>query len=433
MESINNILFSPSSILVALVTVAILINKAWPRVTRSKQNNKVAGYTSDPTSTQGLSVSKETEIPEGWMTDSAIFELERRGLFSQTWMYLAHSAQFTKPGMYQSFDMAGFPVFVIRGKDGKIRAFHNVCRHRAYTITRKETGASTVLGCRYHGWSYDTTGRLVKAPQFDNVPGFDKSQNSLFEIHAHTTQQGLVFVNLNAEEPSPLDDEAMSKLNGFSVASGLQPGSVWVAGQTLSADFNWKMGMKPSLLESFATELKSNLPEAFGRSTVKDAVRHIFQSNPLHESYHFPTTLFHYFVDTKFWFALSFFPASESKTHIRYDIFSHSSVGEVKTKAISAGLENASDRLKREIENDYHSVTNGQHLPAEFENQGTREALRRISEHRRLEKMQGSQIYPAMRKSKGSNLFQQAEKVCSELDCVSGGSKNGNSSTVLDW
>lgn len=157
-------------------------------------------------------------------------------------MYLAHSAQFTKPGMYQSFDMAGFPVFVIRGKDGKIRAFHNVCRHRAYTITRKETGASTVLGCRYHGWSYDTTGRLVKAPQFDNVPGFDKSQNSLFEIHAHTTQQGLVFVNLNAEEPSPLDDEAMSKLNGFSVASGLQPGSVWVAGQTLSADFNWKMG-----------------------------------------------------------------------------------------------------------------------------------------------------------------------------------------------
>lgn len=83
MESINNILFSPSSILVALVTVAILINKAWPRVTRSKQNNKVAGHTSDPTSTQPLSVSKETEIPEGWMTDSAIFELERRGLFSQ--------------------------------------------------------------------------------------------------------------------------------------------------------------------------------------------------------------------------------------------------------------------------------------------------------------------------------------------------------------
>lgn len=125
----------------------------------------------------------------------------------------------------------------------------------------------------------------------------------------------------------------------------------------LSSDFSI---VKPSLLESFATELKSNLPEAFGRSTVKDAVRHIFQSNPLHESYHFPTTLFHYFVDTKFWFALSFFPASESKTHIRYDIFSHSSVGEVKTKAISAGLENASDRLKREIENDYHSVTNGQ-------------------------------------------------------------------------
>ncbi|CAG8372479.1 unnamed protein product [Penicillium salamii] len=433
MESTNDILFSPSSILVALVTVALLINQAWPHLTRSKQTNKVAGSTPDSTSTLSLSVSKETEIPEGWLTDSAIFELERRGLFSQTWIYLAHSAQFTKPGMYQSFDIAGFPVFVIRGKDGKIRAFHNVCRHRAYTITRKETGASTVLGCRYHGWSYDTTGRLVKAPQFDNVPGFDKSQNSLFEIHAHTTQQGFVLVNLKAEEPSPLDDEAMSKMNEFSVVSGLQPDSLWIAGQTLSADFNWKMGMKPSILEYFTTELENNLPGTFGRSIVKDAVRSIFQANPLDESYHFPTTLFHSFVDTNFWLALSFFPASECKTHIRYDVFSHSSFGEVKTKAISAALESASDNLKGDIENQYEAVTKEQRFPADFENQGTRESLHQISEHRRLERMQGSQIYPAMRKPKGSNLFQQAEKVCSELDCMSGGSKDGNSSTVLDW
>ena len=142
--------------------------------------------------------------------------------------------------MYQSFDIAGFPVFVIRGKDGEIRAFHNVCRHRAYTITRKETGASTVLGCRYHGWSYDTTGWLVKAPQFDQVPGFDKSQNSLFEIHTHTTKQGLILVNLNTEKPTNLDDEAVSTLDAFFQTSGWQQNSIWVAGQTVSGDFNWK-------------------------------------------------------------------------------------------------------------------------------------------------------------------------------------------------
>jgi phenylpropionate dioxygenase-like ring-hydroxylating dioxygenase large terminal subunit len=117
-----------------------------------------------------------------------------------------------------------------------------VCRHRAYTITRKESGASTVLGCRYHGWSYDTTGRLVKAPQFDDVPGFDKSQNSLFEIHARTTNHGLVFVNLNAGEPEPFDKMIVSRLDAFSYTSGLEAKSSWVNGQTLTGEFNWKVG-----------------------------------------------------------------------------------------------------------------------------------------------------------------------------------------------
>jgi Phenylpropionate dioxygenase and related ring-hydroxylating dioxygenases, large terminal subunit len=117
-----------------------------------------------------------------------------------------------------------------------------VCRHRAYTITRKETGSSTVLGCRYHGWSYDTTGRLVKAPQFDDVPGFDKAENSLFEIHTHTTEHGYVFVNLNAGEPAAFDNSSHLALDDFgrTAAAGLR--SEFVTGQTLVGEFNWKLG-----------------------------------------------------------------------------------------------------------------------------------------------------------------------------------------------
>jgi phenylpropionate dioxygenase-like ring-hydroxylating dioxygenase large terminal subunit len=59
-------------------------------------------------------------------------------------------------------ELAEFPILIILGKDHIIRAFHNVCRHRAYTITKKPAGSSLVLGCRYHGWSYDTKGNLVK-------------------------------------------------------------------------------------------------------------------------------------------------------------------------------------------------------------------------------------------------------------------------------
>lgn len=117
-----------------------------------------------------------------------------------------------------------------------------MCRHRAYTITRKESGASTVLGCRYHGWSYDTTGRLVKAPHFDDVPGFDKSHNSLFEIHARTTNHGMVFVNLNAGEAEAFNAKTLSNLDAFSLTSGLGQKSSWVNGQTLTGEFNWKAG-----------------------------------------------------------------------------------------------------------------------------------------------------------------------------------------------
>jgi phenylpropionate dioxygenase-like ring-hydroxylating dioxygenase large terminal subunit len=133
---------------------------------------------------------------------------------------------------------------LIRGKDDKIRGFHNVCRHRAYTITRKETGASTILGCRYHGWSYDTTGRLVKAPHFDDIPGFDKSQNSLFEVHTHTTGHGLVFVNLDSAKPRVFGGETTLNLNEFVRADALNGKSIWVAGQTFYGKFNWKMASR---------------------------------------------------------------------------------------------------------------------------------------------------------------------------------------------
>lgn len=82
----------------------------------------------------------------------------------------------------------------------------------------------------------------MKAPQFDDVPGFDKSQNSLFEVHTHTTDQGMVFVNLRSSKPTAFDSEVASSLSGFARIAGLKAKSVWVAGQTLSGDFNWKVG-----------------------------------------------------------------------------------------------------------------------------------------------------------------------------------------------
>jgi phenylpropionate dioxygenase-like ring-hydroxylating dioxygenase large terminal subunit len=117
----------------------------------------------------------------------------------KTWLCITHTSHFQKPGDYLSFKIADFPFFLILGKDSILRGFHNVCRHRAYDVTRKVMGSSLVLGCRYHGWSYDTKGNLTKAPQFDKVPGFKKEDNGLFQIWVRTDPNGFVFINFDAE------------------------------------------------------------------------------------------------------------------------------------------------------------------------------------------------------------------------------------------
>lgn len=123
-----------------------------------------------------------------------------------------------------------------------MRAFHNVCRHRAYTITKKESGSTPVLGCRYHGWSYNTFGALIKAPHFDSVPGFDKAQNGLFQISAFTSGSGFVFVSLEVATAVGCPD--VGPLDAFAGRGGLalRNTSPWVAGEAIEAAFNWKLG-----------------------------------------------------------------------------------------------------------------------------------------------------------------------------------------------
>lgn len=134
------------------------------------------------------------------------------------------------------------------GKDRKIRAFHNVCRHRAYTVTRKESGSSTVLGCKYHGWSYNTKGHLVKAPMFDGVPGFKKEDNGLFEIEVIVSDSGAILVNLDTGvKDQSINEEAKRNIDTF---LGLKSGKArWVDGRTVEGGFNWKKAGKLNLLK----------------------------------------------------------------------------------------------------------------------------------------------------------------------------------------
>lgn len=139
-------------------------------------------------------------LPASWYRSPAMYELERRAIFSKRWIMITHSLRFTQAGDYVAFTEAGFRFFLIKDRQGQIRGFHNICRHRAYPIVTKESGHVSTLCCRYHGWSYGLQGNLAKAPRFETVPTFDKSKHSLLGIHTHIDTRGFVWVNLESSE-----------------------------------------------------------------------------------------------------------------------------------------------------------------------------------------------------------------------------------------
>ena len=105
--------------------------------------------------------------------------LERDAVFARTWQVVGRREQVAKPGAFLTADIAGEPVLVVRGEDGVLRAFFNVCRHRAAPVCTEECGTATKLRCRYHGWTYDLAGKLRGTPEFDGVQDFRKEDNGL--------------------------------------------------------------------------------------------------------------------------------------------------------------------------------------------------------------------------------------------------------------
>ena len=135
-------------------------------------------------------------------------------VFKTSWLYVAREEEIAEPGSYKvkRLAFADSSVIVMRGKDGTVRAFHNVCSHRGNKVVT-ETGEETfghskaaVLSCRFHGWVYSADGVLVNVPEEERFYAcFDKEQNGLAPVHVDVWQ-GFVFINLAPEPAQTLHD-----------------------------------------------------------------------------------------------------------------------------------------------------------------------------------------------------------------------------------
>ena len=148
----------------------------------------------DPAARRGL--------PAWTYNNAELTELEMQQIFLRNWMFVAHVSDLPRPGDYQCFEMANERAVVVRDNDGEIRAFHNVCRHRASRVVAEEKGhCGNAMICPFHGWSYNLDGSLKNVPKANAFPDLDKAQFGLKPLECEVWH-GMVFLRFGGDGPA---------------------------------------------------------------------------------------------------------------------------------------------------------------------------------------------------------------------------------------
>jgi phenylpropionate dioxygenase-like ring-hydroxylating dioxygenase large terminal subunit len=143
-------------------------------------------------------------IPGGRYTDPAFLELELQHLWRRSWLYALHSDELPRPGSFRLWRKTGAPIIIVRGKDQRIRAFYNTCRHRGAPLLESDQGETKGFFCRYHGWTYDLGGRLTMVREKRDFPDLDMDCMGLVEVRCEAFGNW-VFVNEDPHAKPLLD------------------------------------------------------------------------------------------------------------------------------------------------------------------------------------------------------------------------------------
>ena len=135
-------------------------------------------------------------LPAWTYHDTEFFALERERIFRPSWQVVCHINDIPNHGDWHTLDYIGESVIVTRGRDGQLRAFTNVCRHRGSRLVDGASGCAKKLVCPYHAWTYDLDGRLTGVPDSASYPTLDKAKSGLVPVELEVWR-GFVFVRLH--------------------------------------------------------------------------------------------------------------------------------------------------------------------------------------------------------------------------------------------
>src|ERR1700692_4960717 len=225
-------------------------------------------------------LTEASTIPAPWYIDPRIAELERQTVFSRTWQVMGRVDQVENPGQFVTATVAGEPLVAVRGHDGVLRAFYNVCRHHAAAVVTEPCGVASILHCPYHGWNYGLDGALKGMPEFDGVRNFERKDNGLVPVRVETWEK-FVFVNLDVDA-APLT-EFLSGLVKRAVPLGLTK-LHYFASQTYDINCNWKVFVDNYLDGGYhVPHLHKGLNSVldYTHYTIENGVHYCLQSSPM--------------------------------------------------------------------------------------------------------------------------------------------------------
>jgi len=158
----------------------------------SRKESIADGYNTNPAASFSLQADAYTQ--KNW------FDSDTSNIIKRTWQWVCHVEKTRTPGAYVTTEIAGQRIAVVRDSSGELRAFYNVCKHRAHHLLSGE-GTTALIVCPYHAWTYKLNGRLHGAPHTKNLVQFDKNDICLDQVQVEEFC-GFVFVNLDLSAPS---------------------------------------------------------------------------------------------------------------------------------------------------------------------------------------------------------------------------------------
>jgi phenylpropionate dioxygenase-like ring-hydroxylating dioxygenase large terminal subunit len=244
-----------------------------PAFDQSRTTSQKEGTLSALNSPARLSVNSNDLVSQ------EVFDREMAVVLPETWNFLAHESEVPHSGDFVVRYIGADSLIVVRGQDGQVRAFYNVCRHRGMQVCRADIGNTKRFVCPYHGWLYNTEGQLVSLPldkPYFGPEGLDRSAYPLKQLERVDSYHGLIFGSANAAAPSledhlgdlgwyldihlqrdPQGLEVVGEPQRWLVGTNWKTGAENISGDTYHAGYTHRSVMEVGLHPNRATDFTS--------------------------------------------------------------------------------------------------------------------------------------------------------------------------------